>query len=123
MLTNGHILFNRQFGLVEVTPRKEIAWRYDAPPGTEVHTCQPIGLDRVMLVQNGLPPKLMIINKKSGNVEVQHDLPAESLTDPKTIHPQFRRARVTAAGTYLLPFLRMARVAEYDKEFREIWSC
>ncbi|SPE40329.1 conserved exported hypothetical protein [Candidatus Sulfopaludibacter sp. SbA3] len=123
MLTNGHILFTRQTGVEEITPQKQVVWHYDPPQGTEVHTCQPIGLDKVMLVQNGLPPKLMIINKKTGSVEVEHTLPAESLTDPKTVHPQFRRARVTAAGTYLLPFLRMAKVVEFDKDFKPIWTC
>jgi hypothetical protein len=55
MLTNGHILFTRQFHVEEVTPQKEVVWHYDAPEGTEVHTCQPIGLDKVLLVRNGLP--------------------------------------------------------------------
>jgi hypothetical protein len=123
MLTNGHILFTRQFHVEEITPGKQVVWHYDAPEGTEVHTCQPIGLDKVMLVRNGLPPKLMIMNKKTGAVEVEHALPAESLTDPKTVHPQFRRGRVTAAGTYLLPFLKMHKVVEYDKHFNTIWTC
>jgi hypothetical protein len=73
-------------------------------------------------VQNGLPPKLMIINKKTGKVEVEHALPAESLTDPKTVHLQFRRVRRTAQGTYLASFLRMNKVVEFDKHFRPIWS-
>jgi hypothetical protein len=123
MLTNGHILFTRQFHVEEITPGKQVVWHYDAPEGTEVHTCQPIGLDKVMLVRNGLPPKLMILNKKTGAVEVEHALPADSLTDPKTVHPQFRRGRVTAAGTYLLPFLKMHKVVEYDKHFNAIWTC
>jgi hypothetical protein len=123
MLTNGHILFARQFHVEEVTPRKEVVWHYDPPEGTEVHSCQPIGLDKVLLVQNGLPPKLMVINKKTGAVEIQHALPAESLTDPKTVHPQFRRIRMTAKGTYLAPFLRMNKVVEYDKNFKPIWTC
>jgi outer membrane protein assembly factor BamB len=122
LMTNGHILFARQFHVEEVTPKKEIVWHYDAPPGTEVHSCQPIGLDKVLLVQNGLPPKLMVIDKKSGAVEVEHELPAVSLTDPKTVHPQFRRIRMTAQGTYLAPFLKMAKVIEYDKDFKPIWS-
>ena len=122
MLSNGNILFTRQFQVEEVTPDKRIIWHYDAPAGTEVHSCQPIGLDKVLIVQNGLPPKLMIINKKSGKIELQHDLPAESLTDPKTVHPQFRRIRITAAGTYLVPFLKLNKVVEYDKHFNEIWS-
>jgi hypothetical protein len=122
MLTNGHVLFARQFHVEEVTPQKEIVWHYDAPQGTEVHTCQPIGLDKVLLVQNGLPPKLMIINKKTGAVEVEHELPAVSLTDPKTVHPQFRRARMTANGTYLAAFLKMDKVVEYDKELKPVWT-
>jgi hypothetical protein len=123
MLTNGHVLFTRMSYVEEVTPQKQVVWHYDAPAGTEVHTCQPIGLDKVMIVQNGLPPKLIVINKKTGAVELEHALPAESLTDAKTVHPQFRRGRMTAQGTYLLPFLKMHKVAEYDKDFKEIWSC
>ncbi|MGP8246836.1 MAG: hypothetical protein ACLQVN_20250 [Bryobacteraceae bacterium] len=123
MLSNGNILFASQFRVSEVTPLKRVVWNYDPPPKTEVHTCQPIGLDKVMLVRNGLPPKLMIVNTKTGVLELAHALPAESLTDPKTVHPQFRRARVTAAGTYLLSFLRMHKVAEFDKDFHQIWSC
>jgi len=123
MLTNGHILFTRQNYVEEVTPKREVVWHYDAPEGTEIHTCQPIGLDKVMLVRNGLPPKLMIIDKKTNKVEVEHALPAESETEQKTVHPQFRRARVTAKGTYLLAFLRMNKVMEFDKDFNPIWTC
>ena len=122
MLSNGHILFTTQFHVYEVTPRKEIVWHYDAPEGTEVHTCQPIGLDKVMLVSNGLPPKLMIIRKDTGAVEVEHALPAPSPTDTKTVHPQFRRVRVTASGTYLAAHLNMNKVVEYDKDFKPIWT-
>ena len=63
----------------------------------------------------------MIINTRTGAVEVVHELPAESLTDQKTVHPQFRRIRMTANGTYLLPFLKMHQVVEYDKDFNPIW--
>jgi len=122
LLTNGHILFTRQFAVEEVTPQKEIVWHYDAPVGTEIHSCQPIGLNKVLLVQNGLPPRLMIINKKTGKVEIEHELPAESLTDQKTVHPQFRRIRMTAKGTYLVPFLKLNKVVEYDKHFSPIWT-
>jgi hypothetical protein len=122
MLSNGNILFSRMQYLAEITPKKEVIWRYDAPPGTEVHCCQPIGLEKVVFIQNGLPPKLMVVNIKTKAVEVEHDLPAKSLTDPKTVHPQFRRVRYTAQGTYLVPFLTMGKVVEYDKNFNEVWS-
>ncbi len=122
MLSNGHILFASQFRVAEVTAQKQIVWHYDALQGTEIHSCEPIGLDKVLLVQNGLPPRLMILNKKTGRVEVDHALPAESLTDPATMHLQFRRVRMTAKGTYLVAFLRMNKVVEYDKHFNPIWS-
>src|SRR6266852_1079665 len=98
MQSNGHILFARQFHVDEITPKKELVWHYDAPAGTEVHSCQPIGLDQALIVLNGLPPKLMVIDKKSGAVEIEHALPAQSFTNQKTVHPQFRRVRMTAAG-------------------------
>jgi len=123
MLSNGHVLFTSQYHVQEVTPQKQIVWHYDAPPGTEVHTCQPLGLDKVMIVRNGLPPKLMVFNKRNGETEEEHDLPAESFVDTKTVHAQFRRARFTAAGTYLLAFLRMNKVVEYDKDFNPMWTC
>jgi outer membrane protein assembly factor BamB len=122
MLSNGNILFSRMAYAEEITPQKQVVWHLDAPAGTEIHTVQPIGLDKVLLVENGLPPRLMIIDKKTGTVEVDHALPAPSPTDKSTVHGQFRRIRLTAAGTFLAPFLTMGKVVEYDREFHEIWS-
>jgi hypothetical protein len=122
MLTNGHILYSRMGFVEEVTPQKRVVWHFDAPKGTEIHTCQPIGLDKVLFVENGLPPKAIIMNKASGAVEMEHALPARSVDDPKTVHAQFRRFRMTGEGTFLAPHLNMNKVAEYDKDFKEIWS-
>jgi hypothetical protein len=122
MLSNGNILFTRMQYIAEVTPEKKVVWRYDAAPGTEIHACQPIGKDKVLFIVNGLPPRLMVVNIKTHRVEVDHVLPAVSETDPRSVHAQFRRVRYTAQGTYLLPFLEMNRVVEYDKSFKEIWS-
>jgi len=122
MLSNGSVLFSRMQYAAEVTPDKREVWRYVAPPGTEIHTCQPIGLNKVLLVVNGLPPHLKVINIRTNAVEVDHVLPAVSLTDPKTVHAQFRRVRYTAQGTYLVSLLEMKKVIEYDKDFNEIWS-
>jgi hypothetical protein len=122
MLSNGNILFTRMQYIAEVTPGKEVVWRYDAPAGTEIHCCQPIGLDKVLFIRNGLPPKLMVVNIKTGAIEVEHDLPALEPPDPKKVHPQFRRVRYTSRGTYLVPFLNMGKIVEYDKDFKEVWS-
>jgi hypothetical protein len=122
MLSNGNILFTRMQYIAEITPEKKVIWRYDAAPGTEIHACQPIGSDKVLFIVNGLPPKLMVINIRTHAVEVNHTLPAPSATDPKSVHGQFRRVRYTSRGTYLVPFLTMNRVVEYDQKFREVWS-
>lgn len=122
MLSNGNILFSRMQYVEEITPDKKVAWRHDAPQGTEIHTCQPIGLYRVLFIENGLPPHLKVMDIRTNAVELDHELPAPSLTDPKTVHAQFRRVRYTAKGTYLVPFLEMQKVVEYDKDFNEVWS-
>jgi hypothetical protein len=122
MLSNGNILFTRMQYIAEITPEKKVVWRYDAPTGSEIHACQPIGRDKVLFIVNGLPPRLMVVNIKTHKVEVDHALPASSQTDQKTVHGQFRRVRYTAQGTYLVPFLSMNRVIEYDKHFNEVWS-
>jgi len=127
MLSNGNILFSRMKYVALISPDKKVLWRYDCPPATgmattEVHTCQPIGLDRVMFVINGLPPKLMIVNIKTGKVEVEHELPNKMPPSANDIHAQFRRVRVTAQGTYLVSYLNMDQVIEYDKDFKEIWK-
>ncbi|MEO5998210.1 MAG: hypothetical protein ABIN89_15800 [Chitinophagaceae bacterium] len=126
MLSNGNILFTRMQYIALITPDKKVLWRYDCNNSkgaahSEVHACQPIGLDKVMFVVNGLPPKLMIVNIKTGAIEVDHELPYKQPADPNGIHGQFRRARVTAQGTYLVSYLTMNCVVEYDKDFKEIW--
>jgi outer membrane protein assembly factor BamB len=127
MLSNGNILFTRMQYVAEITPDKKVVWRYDCsvPAGTnhtEVHTCQPIGLDKVMFVLNGIPPRLMVVNTKTGAVEVNHELPYNQELNPKLIHGEFRRARYTAQGTYLVSYLSSGKVVEFDKDFNQIWS-
>jgi hypothetical protein len=102
----------------EVTPQKKVVWRLDPPKGTEIHTVQPIGLDKVLLVENGTPPRMLIINIKTGAVVTEHVIPNAGAG----VHGQFRRFRITASGTYLAPYLQMGKVVEYDKNFNPIWS-
>jgi hypothetical protein len=119
LLSNGNILFSRMSWAGEVTPDKRQVWRLDAPAGTEIHTVQPIGLDQVLLVENGTPPKALIIDIRTRAVELEHALPYLA---GKGVHGQFRRIRMTAQGTFLVPFLSLDRVVEYDRSFTEIWS-
>jgi hypothetical protein len=122
MLSNGHIILTKMTNCCEITPDKQIVWTYTPPPGTQVHACQPIGRDRVMIVQNGLPPHMIILDKKDNSVVMQHELPAVSATDPKSVHTQYRNCRVTGQGTYLIACLRQDKVIEYDRDWKQIWS-
>ena len=122
MLSNGNILFSRLSGATEITPSKKVVWNYEAPPGTQVHTAQAIGTDRVFICQNGLPAKAMIINIKTGRKEMEHVLPTVSLTDSNTIHGQFRHIRFTRDSTYLIANMGLGKVVEYNKEWKQIWS-
>jgi hypothetical protein len=117
-LSNGNILFSRKVGASEETPDKKIVWNYDSPSGTEIHTAQPIGLDKVLIMQNGFPAKIKIINKKSGQVEKEIVVPTGDAT---STHGQFRHVRYTAAGTFLVPHMNMNKVVEYDSTGKSIW--
>ncbi len=64
----------------------------------------------------------MVVDIRSKMTLVEHALPATSTTDQRIVHGQFRHVRYTAQGHYLVPFLSMGRVVEYDKNFNEVWS-
>jgi hypothetical protein len=75
---NGNILFAHQFGVTEVTADRKVVWNYDAPPKTEIHTAQPLGPDRVWFIQNGNPAKFVIVNKSTGDIVRQFELPVKN---------------------------------------------
>ena len=119
MLSNGNIVFSRQYGASEITPGKKIVWDYDAPKGTEVHTAYPIGLDRMLIMQNGDPAKLLIILKATNKIEKELILPTK---DPKSTHGQFRRVRPTKAGSFLAAHMDLGKVVEYSADGKVLWS-
>ena len=119
LLSNGNILYSRKTGAGIVTPAKKVIWNFDAPKGTEIHIAQPVGLDRVMLVENGDPAKLLIVNLASGATEKELVLPTGN---PAKSHGQFRRVRMTKAGTFLVAHMDNNKVAEYDANGKEIWA-
>lgn len=119
MLSNGNIIFARKHGVTEITQAKKVVWNYDAPPGTEIHSAQPIGKDKVLFMQCGNPAKLILMNKKTGKAETELTLQTRR---PDNVHGQFRHVRMTKAGTFLVPHMDMGRVVEYDKTGKELWS-
>ena len=119
LLSNGNVVFARKTGAGVITADKKLIWNYDAPKGCEVHVAQPIGLERVMIVQNGEPAKLMVINIATGQTEKEFVLPTGN---PHPTHTQFRRVQMTRAGTFLAAHHDQNKVVEYEANGQEIWS-
>jgi len=120
MLSNGNILFAHQFGLTEIAPDKSVVWNYEPPAGHEVHTAVPIGMDRVLYVENADPNAILrVVNIRTGAVE--KELPLQ-VKHPVQVHPQFRRVRLTPQGTLLVAHMDIGKVVEYDSDGHELWS-
>ena len=119
LLSNGNIVFSRQFGASEITPDKKIVWNYDGPEGTEIHTAYPIDANRVLIMQNGNPAKLLVLHKVTNRVEKELTLATRVPTSP---HGQFRHIRMTPAGTFLVAHMDLGKVVEYGQDGKELWS-
>jgi len=118
MLANGDIIFSHMIGAAEVRPDKTLAWSYDAPRGTEIHSIQAIGPHKVLIMRNGTPAEAMIIDTRSGKI-LQEIVIHTPVTSP---HGQFRHIRMTKAHTILVPHLGEGRVDEIDMQGNVIWS-
>ena len=118
LLPNGNVVFSRMSGAGMVSPDKKLVWNYDAPVGTEVHSAQYLGDNRVLIMRNGNPAQAMIFNVASNFVERVISIP----TGVTNTHAQFRHIRMTPAGTLLVPHMGEGRVVEYDLSGKEIWS-
>jgi hypothetical protein len=118
LLPSGNIIYSHMSGASEVSPDKKLVWDYVAPPGTEVHSVQAIGPDRVLIMRNGHPAQAMIINTATGAVEREITIP----TTIKPTHGQFRHIRMTANHTILVPHLSEGKVVEYDLDGNIVWS-
>jgi len=120
LLSNGNVLYSHMTYIEEITPTKQVVWHYDPPAGSEIHSCQPIGLDKVVIAMNQNPtPKIMIINTTTKAIELEHAMPDGA--DPG-VHGQLRRMRLTANGTYLVGWMSKGKVIEYDKDFKTVWT-
>ncbi len=120
VLSNGNILLAHQFGLTEISPQKVVVWNYVPPAGHEVHTAIPIGLDRVLYIENADPNALLrVANIRTGAVE--KELPLD-VKQPVQVHGQFRHARLTPQGTLLVAHMSQDKVVEYDADGRVVWQ-
>jgi outer membrane protein assembly factor BamB len=108
LLPDGHILASHNSGVREIDPASgAVVWEYKAGPGVEVHSCQPLPGGKVLICECG-SKRLFEINR---DLTIAHELKLES-TQPT--HKQFRLARKTDAGTYLVAYGSDAVVRELD---------
>ena len=131
-LSNGDIVFAYKTGWRKIDQGGKTIYDFKCPQETlsngtkyyrECHTAQPIGKDKVMFMLNGCPAKLCLYNITAGKMEMEHVMRTKSPDDPKSVHGQFRNVRMTKAGTYLIAHMDLGKVIEYDKDWKEIWSC
>ncbi len=118
LLPNGNVVWAHGSGAREVTRDKKVIWEYKAPRGREIHTAQPLGGGKVMIMLNGTPAKLLEIDRKTGKTLKELIIP----TTVTRAHGQFRVVRKTKAGTYLVPHLGEKKVCEYDATGKLIWT-
>jgi len=110
LLPNGRILASYTSGVREIDPATgNITWEYKAGPGVEFHSCQPLPGDRVLICECG-SKRLFEINR---DLTIAHEIKLESA---QPTHKQFRLARKTDAGTYLVAYGSDAVVRELDAD-------
>ena len=116
MLRNGEILFSRQAWAGKVTPDKRITWRYDCAPGEEIHTLQPIGDNKAIMLVNAFPARVVMFNHNTGEVLWEKELEFNA----DRVHGQSRRMRYTCDGTYLVSYISENKVVEFDSEWNPV---
>ena len=119
LLSNGNVLLAHQFAVALISPEKKVLWRYEVPPGAEVHTAIPIGQTRILFLQNGDPALLKVVNIVTNETEKEMPFPVGKA---RSVHGQLRHARLTPAGTLLVAHMDMGKVCEYDANLKELWS-
>lgn len=118
LLSNGNIVYACMSGAGIITPEKNIIWQYICAPGTETHSCQPIGKDSVLMVLNGQVGKVLMFNTATNTLLKEIVIPTASTSS----HGQFRHVRMTKNKTIMVGLFAEQKVVEFDLDGKEIWS-
>ena len=117
LMSDGHILVAHQYGVAEVDAQGATVWSYAAPEGNEIHTAQPIGRTHVVFVQNGKPAKCVVMEIPACRIVREFELP---VSEKGSVHGQFRNARLSSRGTYLIANMSLGCIHEYTSDGREV---
>lgn len=122
-LANGNILLPlSSTEIVEMTPAKEIVWRYKAVPKAnysgrvEVHAFQRLANGLTMVAESG-NGRLVEVDKDG---KIAHEI-ALQLEHPNP-HRDTRMVRALKNGNYLVCHEAEGRVKEYDRGGKVVWS-
>jgi hypothetical protein len=116
VLPNGNFLFCHAGGALEMTREKQKVWEYKAGEKTQIHACQPLAEDRVLLVECG-PCRLIEVDR-AGQIakEIKLTPPPAAIS----VHDQFRGVRKTKAGHYLVCRKGEHQIEELDGDGRSL---
>lgn len=118
LLSNGNIVYASMSSAGIITPEKNIIWQYICAPGTETHSCQPIGKDSVLMVLNGPVGKVLMFNTATNTLLKEIVIPTASTSS----HGQFRHVRMTKNKTIMVGLFAEKKVVEFDLDGKEVWS-
>jgi len=96
-----------------------VLWNYDAPPQCEIHTAQPIGLERVIFVINGPEPKVQ--GRQTSRLANREGISLVVANPGKTPRPIPSRS-LTSAGTYLIAHMDMGKGQRIRRKRKEVWT-
>jgi hypothetical protein len=123
MLPNGNILTHiAHTTVVEINPKKEIVWKYEAKPKAgydgkvEIHAFQRLSNDVTMIAESG---NCRIIEvDKDGKIVKQIPLSVQN----KHYHRDTRMARALINGHYLVCHEADGAVREYNSNGKVVWE-
>ncbi len=110
LLPNGNVLFSQITGAAEVTMDKKVVWQYTAPTQAKIHACQPLP-DGTVLVAECYLSRIVVVGRDG---KVVKEIPIKS--SPKVMSHQFRGARRTADGHYMVCLMDEMKIAELDAD-------
>lgn len=116
LMPDGEILFAWYGGVARITTDGSARWIWTAPSGTEVHTCQPVGDDSVLVVANGAPATAILLRTTDRAVLWTRILPSGG----GNRHGMFRHCRLATDGDLVVGHMDLGRVVRYDPDMRPV---
>jgi len=123
LLPNGNLLLHTAAATVtELTPKKEVVWKYEARPKTgykgrvEVHAFQRLADGNTMVAESG-NRRIVEVNKDGKIVKV-----VPLIVEHPDPHRDTRMVRKLDTGNYLVCHEADGCVREYDEKGKMVWS-